>query len=463
MKILKTFSILAILVLFSWNIQAQSISFSSPMDGASFDAPHDLYVLVETTGNIRKVTLFLDGDRVRDEKVAPYEWGAAGQNDPLLQEMTDGNYTLRAVAEVRGGSNIETSISITIGDPNIGGGDLSPVVSFEQPTAGENFDAPADVFVLVNASSPDADGKVSKVDLYLDDRLVRTEGRAPYEWGKATQSDDELKNMSYGTYVLKAKATDNSGRTGEATLTFTVGNSTGNLPPTLSISTPSAGQTFQAGDNLNIAVDASDPDGNIAMVDFRFNDRLSGQDASAPYTWTIANLEVGTHELKVTARDDEGAETTLTMDIIVRPIDNGEGDTWQYSGSTAFYEGGFVGIGTDNPDEMLTVAGIIHSREVVVTVAAGADFVFEKDYELLPLDELAAYLETNKHLPEIAPAKEMEKDGLALSEFNIQLLQKVEELTLYTIELHERYKALEELVIKMQQEKSEEKSEQSEK
>jgi len=94
---------------------------------------------------------------------------------------------------------------------------------------------------------------------------------------------------------------------------------------------------------------------------------------------------------------------------------------------------GNVGIGTINPDSKLTVAGNIHSREVKVTVTAGADFVFENDYNLPSLRSIEEYIKTNKHLPEIAAAFEMKKNGIYLSEMNIKLLQKIEELTLYTI------------------------------
>ncbi|MNQ57814.1 hypothetical protein D3C85_719830 [compost metagenome] len=95
---------------------------------------------------------------------------------------------------------------------------------------------------------------------------------------------------------------------------------------------------------------------------------------------------------------------------------------------------GFVGIGTTNPTSLLTVAGNINSREVKVTVDAGADFVFENNYNLPSLDFVDKYIKENKHLPEIASADEMKKDGINLSEMNIKLLQKIEEMTLYMIE-----------------------------
>lgn len=63
---------------------------------------------------------------------------------------------------------------------------------------------------------------------------------------------------------------------------------------------------------------------------------------------------------------------------------------------------GSLGISVTHLDTeaKLTVGGKIHSQEVKVTVNAGADFVFQEDYKLKPLSEVAEYISKNKHLPE---------------------------------------------------------------
>ena len=100
-------------------------------------------------------------------------------------------------------------------------------------------------------------------------------------------------------------------------------------------------------------------------------------------------------------------------------------------------ESGFVGIGTIMPSFMLDVKGTIRAKEIKVDLN-GADFVFEKDYKLMPLNELEQFINEQKHLPEFAPAKEMKENGTDLGNLNSKLLQKMEEMTLYIIEQNKK-------------------------
>ena len=103
---------------------------------------------------------------------------------------------------------------------------------------------------------------------------------------------------------------------------------------------------------------------------------------------------------------------------------------------------GQVGIGVDDPKYKLDVAGTIRAHEIMVS-STGADFVFANDYQLRPLSEVKAFIQENKHLPEIKSAQEMQENGVGINELQTQLLQKIEELTLYILQQEERIKALE--------------------
>lgn len=98
---------------------------------------------------------------------------------------------------------------------------------------------------------------------------------------------------------------------------------------------------------------------------------------------------------------------------------------------------GNVGIGTITPgSNRLAVEGTIAARRVKVTQAiVWPDFVFDSSYQLPSLEEIKNYVTVNKHLPDVPSAKEVEKNGQDLGEMNRVLLQKVEELTLYLIEM----------------------------
>ncbi len=99
-------------------------------------------------------------------------------------------------------------------------------------------------------------------------------------------------------------------------------------------------------------------------------------------------------------------------------------------------DNGNVGIGTTNPGSFkLAVNGKTWTTEVQVAVSKPPDYVFEPTYHLSPLDSIKTYIDKNKHLPEVPSAKEMEKNGVNLGEMNMLLLKKIEELTLYVIEL----------------------------
>ncbi len=101
-----------------------------------------------------------------------------------------------------------------------------------------------------------------------------------------------------------------------------------------------------------------------------------------------------------------------------------------------------LGIGTTVVDGYrLSVNGTVRAKEIVVE-AGWADYVFEDDYRLRPLEEVASFIAQNGHLPDVPSAAEVEEKGVALGEMESTLLRKVEELTLYVLELHREIESL---------------------
>ena len=109
---------------------------------------------------------------------------------------------------------------------------------------------------------------------------------------------------------------------------------------------------------------------------------------------------------------------------------------------------GNVGIGGINPATInaagyqykLSVLGAIRANKVVVEIG-WADYVFNKNYNLLSLNEVEKYIAKNQHLPNIPSAKEIEEKGLDLGALQAKQMEKIEELTLYIIELNKKLEA----------------------
>ncbi|MFW5720986.1 MAG: hypothetical protein ACOCWW_01220, partial [Bacteroidota bacterium] len=127
----------------------------------------------------------------------------------------------------------------------------------------------------------------------------------------------------------------------------------------------------------------------------------------------------------------------------------------QHDGTVMTVKEGNVGIGTSTPQYKLDVSGNnrikgnlnvcknVFADELIATNPDWCDFVFDEEYELMPMDSLKRFIEINKHLPDIQKGELIEKNGLKLKEMNQKMMQKIEELTLYIIKLEERINQLE--------------------
>jgi hypothetical protein len=101
-----------------------------------------------------------------------------------------------------------------------------------------------------------------------------------------------------------------------------------------------------------------------------------------------------------------------------------------YIGSTASYP-------STTGNYRLFVEGGILTEKVKVALrstANWADYVFENNYDLMPLKNVEEFISKNKHLPGIDSADELAKNGLDVAEMQAKHMAKIEELMLYIIE-----------------------------
>ena len=145
---------------------------------------------------------------------------------------------------------------------------------------------------------------------------------------------------------------------------------------------------------------------------------------------------------KFDARDISGA---AFLDIYYGGNGVGSGITMGSDGN--------VGIGTTMPDSKLSVNGVIHAQAVNVNLIGWPDYVFAPTYKLVPLDTLKSYIKLNQHLPDIPSAVDIERDGVNVGEMLKSQLKKIEELTLYLIELKGENKKLMNRVAEMEKRK----------
>ncbi len=180
---------------------------------------------------------------------------------------------------------------------------------------------------------------------------------------------------------------------------------------------------------------------SIVMNGVRENNQWKVLGDGARSTIGMITTDILSNMRFVTHRDDSysGGKTLTDEELI---LDN----TKMIISST-----GNVGIGTTTPQAKLDVFGTIRATEIKVEAnGQTADFVFDSSCQLRNLQEEEAFIRENKHLPEIPSAKEMESNGVNLAERNKLLLQKIEELTLYSITLEKASKSLEERLAKLE-------------
>jgi hypothetical protein len=173
------------------------------------------------------------------------------------------------------------------------------------------------------------------------------------------------------------------------------------------------------------------------------NTNSTWEENGSTISYSLGNVGIGTSNplsdlhIEGTAPVITFKATNLGSGVRFNSIgQNGDLYRFQKDGITkvTIKNSGSIGIGTnDTKGFKLAVNGNIHTKEVKVDLIGWSDFVFFKDYKLPTLEEVEAHIAVKGHLKDIPSAKEVKENGIFLGDMNAKLLQKIEELTLYTI------------------------------
>ncbi len=187
------------------------VAFTNITEGQVFAQGYDLTPNVSAThsSGITGVKFYLDNVMLREETLAPFDWGWSTPADDALAALSAGNHTLKAVATSTIGTIAEKTVNINIQAIN-----SAPTVSITTPATGTAVTYGATI--TMNATAADAaPGTVTSVSFYDGTTLLGADTSSPYSytWLGAT----------IGNHTITAKATDNNNTTTTSTaITVTV-------------------------------------------------------------------------------------------------------------------------------------------------------------------------------------------------------------------------------------------------
>ena len=287
-----------------------TVAITAPVNSATFNVGDAIAITAtanDSDGSISKVEFFQGMAKLSETTVSPYNFtwiGAAAGNYILTVVATDNN----------GASTTSAPVDIRVNAPNI-----PPTVSLTAPENGATFNAGS--MVAITAIASDNDGSVSKVEFFQGAVKLGEATTSPYSYAWI--------NVPVGSYALTAVATDNLGATVISTMiNITVVTAPVNEPPTVSLSDPENGASFDAGATVVITATASDSDGSISKVEFFQGAIKLGEATTSPYSYTWTNVSAGSYVLTAVATDNQNASTTsLPVNITVTSASNGEPTT----------------------------------------------------------------------------------------------------------------------------------------
>lgn len=254
-------------------------------------------------------------------------------------------------------------------------------------------------------------------------------------FGTAANGSFKERNI-YFINRLNTSSFNNISLQGDQGIFWTDGNGTTAIPNAYNTTSGFVLAPFaNATSGLRIAADGNVGIGTSTTTNGIFN--INGSGPSAIHIERNDNFTGTKAKFGISSNGTNGLPGLRFM----MSADNGD----NFIDALQIQNNGNVGIGVSNPQQKLVVDGTVCSKEVIVSLngtPCWPDYVFADDYKLRTLTELEDYININKHLPNIPSSNEVEKNGIEVGIMQAKTIEKVEELTLYLLELNKQLQAL---------------------
>jgi len=259
-----------------------TVAFISPTSGQTFLAGQNitLSVTVSSSEYISQVVFFDNGTTVGAAAVAPYN---------LTITTTEGSHIFSAIATSESGRTGTNQVAAMV-NPNV-----PPLVYLYQPTAG-SYPYTASLTLQAVASDPNAGGGITKLSIFAGSNQVATTASSTYS---GTWSG------SPGTYSFVAQAWDvGNATTATAPVSITL---LPNSPPTITLNSPTDGQSFMSPTTVPLRVTAIADGGPVAQVQYVITSGPTFTVTSFPFSYDCVNPSAGSYSIQAFAYDNSGA------------------------------------------------------------------------------------------------------------------------------------------------------------
>jgi chitinase len=274
---------------------APAVSIDSPVSGATVGGTVAIMASASDNAGVTKVAFYVNGSLKTTDKKAPYTYNWS------TKSLKNGNYTIMVKAYDASGHVTSTSIPVTVFNDK-----TAPTASITSPANGAKVGGT----VTINAAASD-NVDVAKCELYVNGKLKVSEA------GSSCSFDWNTKEVSNGSYRVKAKAYDAAGNVKSTSISVKVFND--KTAPTVSIASPSKNAKVSG----TVAVKANAKDSvAVARVEFYVNGSLKTTETVSPYSydWNTRDSANGSNTIMVKAYDLEGNVKSTSIPVTVNNL-----------------------------------------------------------------------------------------------------------------------------------------------